>query len=199
MQRCLLRFGQLRAEIRNHHVPAGEHAVAGRRSVQRAAARIDHLDAIAADIANAQHGAVQANARSGLAYDRASCSRRPRSRRLRASRPGIAAGISERTSRRAIDALPSGKWNVSEPPVAANPAGVNPMRGASPGSSFSPWNPGMLRAPAIERGDCIDAAAPPAVGGVQVVGQHAGVGLHDLQQVVLIGDARQPIFLLQRT
>ena len=61
MQRCLLRFGQLRAEIRNHHVPAGEHALARRRPVQRAAARIDHFDAVAAGIANAQHRAVEAN------------------------------------------------------------------------------------------------------------------------------------------
>jgi hypothetical protein len=66
MQSCLLLLGQLRAEIRNHHVPAGEHALPRCRPVESAAARINHLHAIAADVANAQRRAVEANPRCGL-------------------------------------------------------------------------------------------------------------------------------------
>jgi hypothetical protein len=61
--------------------------------------------------------------------------------------------------------------------------------------TFETREPGS---PAVERGYGVDAAAPPTVSDVQVVRQHSGIGLDDLQQVVLVRDARQAVFLLRR-
>lgn len=66
VQRRLLRLGQFGTQMRDHHVPAREHTLPRCRPIQATAARVDHFDALAAEVANSQCGAVQANARCGF-------------------------------------------------------------------------------------------------------------------------------------
>ena len=64
MQSLLLCFGKLRAQIRNYHVPACQHAPLGPHFRQLLATRIENLDFLSSrghsDIACANHRAVQA-------------------------------------------------------------------------------------------------------------------------------------------
>ena len=108
-KRGALLLRQLRHEVGDHHVEAGEHDMLAGDAVQLAVAQIGDIGAIGA-VAHMHAGRSRGGAAPARPRRRAARSRRARAPHPPCRRPARAAGMSDRTRSRASEALPSGKW-----------------------------------------------------------------------------------------
>ncbi len=195
VQRRLLRLGQFRGQVGDHHVPAGQHPMGRPHPAQFAAAQVVDHHSVGAAVADVDRQAVQADAH------RAAC---PIQRRIVGSRQHYVLGARARQGGR--DQLahqqPRHRGVAVGEVEGRRAAGGRVARrgiahaGGTGGIELQSLESRQAQAPAVQRRLGLDADAPLAMGGGPVVGDHPGVGLDHLQQVVAVADARQPIHLL---
>ena len=112
--------------------------------------------------------------------------------------PGTAPGTRPRTSRRAMEALPSGKWKLSGAAGrrVARRRVAHPRRRA--GREPEAAEAREAEGPDVERADRVGADAPLAVAHRLEERERPGIGAGDAEQVVPVAHAREARLLLVR-
>src|SRR6267142_12650 len=197
VQRLFLFFRQFGAEIRDRHVPASQDAAATAQGENILSRRISDLDLARgsfADIANANYGAVQANANRGAG--------------------GIQLIVFNRGGNNIVDGISrDGRWNqISSQQTSNGSIAVREVKsvGAAIGVArcgvahvrsrtriqFHSLKTGQTEGPTIERRLGINPNSPLAVGAGLVKSDDAGINLGEAKQKILVTDARELDFFL---
>ena len=200
-QRLFLLVGKFFADVWDHDMPARQDRVLRLGGVDLAAAGVADFDfSGAGGVAQMLHAngcAVQANAHGRTGVVELRIVRFGRRSHPTTEFPGIASGISLRTSRRAMVALPSGKWKKY---FSASSLGMRsrfmPLPGD--GSSFRPSNPGKSNPHASCAGNRIDANTEQSVRKRLVKLDNVFMNSRNVFQKAGITHAREFGFLLIR-
>ena len=197
-QRFLLLVRQLRAQIGNHHIVAGEDAGTRPHSIKLPVAQVSDLDLGCArgiaDVARADDRAAQPDAHRRL--------RTIEARIVHARGNGVLGVIARQASRDEMAHQEPGDRGIAVGKMEGVGAAIGVARGGvshvrrRAGLEAEALKTGKAERPHVERGNGIDADAPFAVRPRLVEGNNSGIGLDHIQQEVAIAHARQSRFFL---
>jgi len=190
---CLLPLRQLWTEIRDHHVPAGEHAMLGARGPNPIHPRIDHLGnyrrVAGSPGADGEGGAAEPDADGIIRpIKRAVIDARSHDVFDRAAGHGLRGQAAHEKPRDAGVAIREVEFVRAAIGIAG--CGVAHMR-CRPGIELQALEAGQIKGPDVERGDGVDPDAPFTVGAALVERDHRRIDLDQVEEIVAIADPGQ--------